>query len=158
MVPKKSRFCPKGPNFANVASFRAKSQIPNPVSERLHLLLPPGCHLTIAQYVTCLLCLYLEIPPVTCCLLFSPVHLHDCSPVHLLLLPPGLYLTIPHCVTCCPNCPVSNVHPLKSPTTHLLSTCTSAMPMSTCKPSPVCVFPTIPASQQIKFHDLSLPS
>ena len=35
MVPKKSRFCPKGPNFAFVASFRAKSQIPNPVSERL---------------------------------------------------------------------------------------------------------------------------
>ena len=35
MVPKKSRFCPKGPNFAIVASFRAKSQIPNPVSERL---------------------------------------------------------------------------------------------------------------------------
>ena len=35
MVPKKSRFCPKGPNFAIVASFQAKSQIPNPVSERL---------------------------------------------------------------------------------------------------------------------------
>ena len=35
MVPKKSRFCPKGPNFAIVASFRAKSQIPNPVSERM---------------------------------------------------------------------------------------------------------------------------
>ena len=37
MVPKKSRFCPKVPNFAFVASFRAKSQIPNPVSERLLL-------------------------------------------------------------------------------------------------------------------------
>ena len=39
MVPKKSRFCPKGPNFAIVASFRAKSQIPNPVSERLNNLI-----------------------------------------------------------------------------------------------------------------------
>ena len=37
MVPKKSRFFPKGPNFAIVASFRAKSRIPNPVSERLQM-------------------------------------------------------------------------------------------------------------------------
>ena len=35
MVPKRSQFCPKVPNFAFVVSFRAKSQIPNPVSERL---------------------------------------------------------------------------------------------------------------------------
>ena len=41
MVPKKSRFCPKGPNFAIVASFRAKSQIPNPVSERLTVSVSP---------------------------------------------------------------------------------------------------------------------
>ena len=42
MVPKKSRFCPKGPNFAFVASFRAKSQITNPVSERLTIMYD-GC-------------------------------------------------------------------------------------------------------------------
>ena len=36
MVPKKSRFCPKGPNFASVASIQAKSQFLNPVSERLN--------------------------------------------------------------------------------------------------------------------------
>ena len=44
MVPKQSRFCPKGPNFAIVASFRAKSQIPNPVSERLHISSYECCH------------------------------------------------------------------------------------------------------------------
>ena len=35
MVPKKSQFSPKAPNFALVKHFRGRSQIPNPVLERL---------------------------------------------------------------------------------------------------------------------------
>ena len=35
MVPKKSQFSPKVPNFAFVELFRGRSQIPNPVLERL---------------------------------------------------------------------------------------------------------------------------
>ena len=54
MVPKKSRFCPKVPNFAFVASFRAKSQIPNPVSERLIMLL--GTIKPHASPVNCIKC------------------------------------------------------------------------------------------------------
>ena len=63
MVPKKSRFCPKVPNFAFVASFRAKSQIPNPVSERLIMLL--GTIKPHASPVNCIKC---------------TVSLSDCSP------------------------------------------------------------------------------
>ena len=37
MVPKKSHFCPKGPNFAFVVTFWGKSQIPNPVLQRLRI-------------------------------------------------------------------------------------------------------------------------
>ena len=63
MVPKKSRFCPKVPNFAFVASFRAKSQIRNPVSERLIMLL--GTIKPHASPVNCIKC---------------TVSLSDCSP------------------------------------------------------------------------------
>ena len=38
MVPKKSQFSPKGLNFAFVVLFRGRSQIPNPVLERLAMV------------------------------------------------------------------------------------------------------------------------
>ena len=74
---------------------------------------------TWCRLPTCL-CLYLTIPPVAPS--STPVHLHDCSPVHLVVSSPAATWF----VTCCPYCPVSNVHPLKSPTTHQLSTSSPA--------------------------------
>ena len=67
MVPKKSQFSPKGPNFALVKLFRGRSQIPNPVLERL--LLNFGCISSLAKmpagvYSSSWPCMDLYFPPV----------------------------------------------------------------------------------------------
>ena len=53
MVPKKSQFSPKVPNFAFVELFRGRSQIPNPVLQRLHVFQEQDVSTIICHDSTC---------------------------------------------------------------------------------------------------------